>query len=49
MLIGLVAFVLGQKNIWFQKKENQLDCQLKKLDVKSISMIIGSIELFSSC
>ena len=29
MLIGLVAFVLGQKNIWFQKKENQLDCQLK--------------------
>ena len=43
MLIGLVAFVLGQKKYLVSEEGKSIGLPVKKLDVKSIAMIIGSI------
>lgn len=43
MLIGLVAFVLGQKKYLVSEEGKHIGLPVKKLDTKSIFMIIGSI------
>ena len=40
---GLVAFVLGQKKYLVSEEGKSIGLPAKKLDVKSIAMIIGSI------
>ena len=43
MLLGLVAFVLGQKKYLISEEGKELGLPVKKLDTKSILMIITSI------
>ena len=43
MLIGLVAFILGQKKYLISEEGKHIGLPVKKLDAKSILMIIGSI------
>ncbi len=43
MLIGLVAFVFGQKKFLISEEGKHIGLPVKKLDVKSIGMIVGSI------
>ena len=43
MLIGLVAFILGQKKYLISEEGKEIGLVVKKLDAKSIAMIIGSI------
>ena len=43
MLIGLVAFILGQKKYLISEDGVPIGLPVKKLDPKSIGMIIGSI------
>lgn len=43
MLLGLVAFVLGQKKYLISEEGKELGLPVKKLDAKSILMIIASI------
>jgi proton-dependent oligopeptide transporter, POT family len=45
MLIGLVAFVLGQKKYLISEEGKHIGLPVKKLDVKSIGMIVGSIAI----
>ena len=45
MLIGLVAFVLGQKKYLISEEGKAIGLPVKKLDAKSIGMIIGSIAI----
>ena len=45
MLIGLVAFVLGQKKYLVSEEGKEIGLPVKKLDTKSIGMIIGSIAI----
>jgi len=45
MLIGLVAFVLGQKKYLISEEGKEIGLPVKKLDVKSVGMIIGSIAI----
>ena len=45
MLIGLVAFVLGQKKYLISEEGKEIGLPVKKLDGKSIGMIIGSIAI----
>ena len=45
MLLGLVAFVLGQKKYLISEEGKEIGLPIKKLDGKSIGMIIGSIAL----
>ena len=45
MLLGLVAFVLGQKKYLISEEGKEIGLPVKKLDGKSIGMIIGSIAL----
>ena len=45
MLLGLVAFILGQKKYLISEEGNEIGLPVKKLDVKSIGMIIGSIAI----
>ena len=45
MLLGLVAFVLGQKKYLVSEDGNEIGLPVKKLDAKSIGMIIGSIAI----
>ena len=45
MLIGLVAFVLGQKKYLVSEEGKEIGLPIKKLDAKSIGMIIGSIAI----
>lgn len=43
MLIGLVAFILFQKKYLISEEGKEIGLPVKKLDIKSILMIIGSI------
>ena len=43
MLIGLVAFILGQKKYLISEEGKEIGLVVKKLDSKCIAMIIGSI------
>jgi len=43
MLIGLVAFIWGQKKYLISEEGKHIGLPVKKLDAKSIGMIIGSI------
>jgi POT family proton-dependent oligopeptide transporter len=43
MLIGLVAFIWGQKKYLISEEGKHIGLPVKKLDTKSIGMIIGSI------
>lgn len=45
MLLGLVAFVLGQKKYLISEEGKEIGLPVKKLDAKSIGMIIGSIAI----
>lgn len=45
MLLGLVAFVLGQKKYLISEEGKEIGLPIKKLDGKSIGMIVGSIAL----
>ena len=45
MLIGLVAFILGQKKYLISEEGKHIGLPVKKLDAKSIGMIIGSIAI----
>ncbi|NBU80768.1 MAG: MFS transporter, partial [Flavobacteriaceae bacterium] len=45
MLIGLVAFVLGQKKYLISEEGKHIGLPVKKLDAKSIGMIVGSIAI----
>ena len=45
MLLGLVAFVLGQKKYLISEEGKQIGLPVKKLDAKNIGMIIGSIAI----
>ena len=45
MLIGLVVFILGQKKYLVSEEGKNIGLPVKKLDVKSIGMIIGSIAI----
>jgi POT family proton-dependent oligopeptide transporter len=45
MLIGLVAFILGQKKYLISEDGKHIGLPVKKLDAKSIGMIIGSIAI----
>ncbi|MCL9809320.1 peptide MFS transporter [Flavobacterium luminosum] len=45
MLIGLVAFVLFQKKYLISEEGKEIGLPVKKLDAKSIAMIIGSIAI----
>lgn len=45
MLIGLVAFVLGQKKYLISEEGKHIGLPVKKLDAKSILMIVGSIAI----
>ncbi|MCZ8169147.1 MAG: peptide MFS transporter [Flavobacterium sp.] len=45
MLIGLVAFVVGQKKYLISEDGKAIGLPVKKLDVKNIAMIIGSIAI----
>ncbi|MDF2553094.1 MAG: transporter [Chryseobacterium sp.] len=45
MLLGLVAFVLGQKKYLVSEDGKAIGLPVKKLDAKSIGMIIGSIAI----
>ena len=45
MLIGLVAFVVGQKKYLVTEDGKAIGLPVKKLDAKSIAMIIGSIAI----
>lgn len=45
MLIGLVAFVLGQKKFLISEEGKHIGLPVKKLDAKSIGMIVGSIAI----
>ncbi|MDF2932218.1 MAG: transporter [Chryseobacterium sp.] len=43
MLLGLVAFVLFQKKYLISEEGKEIGLPVKKLDIKSIAMILGSI------
>lgn len=43
MLIGLVAFIFGQKKYLVSEDGNAIGLPVKKLDLKSMALIIGSI------
>ena len=45
MLIGLVAFILGQKKYLISEEGKHIGLPVKNLDAKSIGMIIGSIAI----
>lgn len=45
MLIGLVAFILGQKKYLVSEDGKEIGLPVKKLDAKSIGMIFGSIAI----
>lgn len=45
MLIGLVAFVFGQKKYLVSEDGRPIGLPVKKLDIKSIALIIGSIAI----
>ena len=45
MLIGLVAFVFGQKKYLISEDGRPIGLPVKKLDLKSIALIIGSIAI----
>ncbi len=45
MLLGLVAFVFGQKKFLVSEEGKEIGLPVKKLDGKSIAMIIGSIAI----
>jgi POT family proton-dependent oligopeptide transporter len=45
MLLGLVAFVLGQKKYLISEEGKHIGLPVKKLDAKSIGMIVGSIAI----
>ena len=43
MLLGLLAFVLGQKKYLISEEGKEIGLMVKKLDVQSIATIVGSI------
>jgi POT family proton-dependent oligopeptide transporter len=45
MLLGLVAFLLGQKKYLISEEGKEIGLPVKKLDAKSIGMIVGSIAI----
>ncbi|HRB72170.1 MAG TPA: peptide MFS transporter [Flavobacterium sp.] len=45
MLLGLVAFILGQKKYLISEEGKEIGLAVKKLDAKSIGLIIGSIAI----
>ena len=45
MLLGLVAFVIGQKKYLISEEGKHIGLPVKKLDAKSIGMIVGSIAI----
>ncbi|WP_333600492.1 peptide MFS transporter [Flavobacterium sp.] len=45
MLLGLVAFVFGQKKYLVSEEGKHIGLPVKKLDAKSIGMIVGSIAI----
>ena len=45
MLLGLVAFVLGQKKYLISEEGKEIGLAVKKLDVKSVGLIVGSIAI----
>ena len=45
MLIGLVAFIFGQKKYLISEDGRPIGLPVKKLDLKSIALIIGSIAI----
>ena len=45
MLIGLVAFILGQKKYLISEEGKEIGLPVKKLDAKNIGVIIGSIAI----
>jgi proton-dependent oligopeptide transporter, POT family len=45
MLIGLGAFILGQKKYLISEEGKELGMPVKKMDAKSIGMVIGSIAI----
>lgn len=45
MLLGLVAFIIGQNKYLISEEGKEIGKSVKKLDGKSIAMIIGSIAL----
>ncbi len=45
MLLGLLAFVMGQKKYLISEEGKHIGLPVKKLDIKSIGMIVGSIAI----
>lgn len=45
MLLGLVAFIVGQKKYLISEEGKHIGLPVKKLDAKSIGMIVGSIAI----
>ena len=45
MLLGLVAFIFGQKKYLISEEGKHIGLPVKKLDAKSIGMIVGSIAI----